>query len=144
MQPAAHFKEVRDIKGIIILLLLAGCAVQPEYPDNIYQAKAFELIAKYNSIHGTNVAVPVVRIGSPANLDEGEAYCPVHADGCWLTINESLDNLRHGPGYAMKDSLPHELAHHICVFLKKCPRGNYHGPKWQHIFDELTSMNKLQ
>lgn len=125
------------MKWVVILLALGGCAIQPDYQDNPYQKRAFELVAQYNSVHGTHVPVPVVRIGSPANLDEGEAYCPTHAEGCWLTINEPLDNLRHGTGYAMNDSLPHEVAHHICVYLKQCPRGNYHGPEWQHIFYEL-------
>ncbi len=124
------------MKYLIFLLILTGCAVQPEYQDNPYQAKAFELIQGYNSKHGTNVPVPVVRIGSLPNLEEGHTFCPSVGSNCWITINENWDIQRHGDGYAMTNILPHELAHHVCIYLGKCPRGeagNYHGPEWKEI-----------
>lgn len=122
---------------LLAALLLSACAITPDYQDNPYQRRAFELVDRYNAAHGTHVPYPVVRIGSLANLDEGQAYCPVHADGCWLTINAAFDAQRHGPDYALSNSTPHEVAHHICVYLKLCPRGNYHGPEWQAIALEL-------
>lgn len=126
------------MKYLILAIFLCGCSeLPPQLNDNPYQQKAIELVTQYNAKHGTSVPVPPVRIAETSNLDEGEAYCPVHASGCWLIINESLDNQRHGIGYAMSNSLPHEVAHHICVYLKKCPRGNYHGPEWQEIATEL-------
>jgi hypothetical protein len=125
------------MKYLIFLLALSGCAVHPEYQDNPYQAKAFELIQKYNVKHGTNVPVPIIRIGTTPNLDEGEIYCPSHADNCWITINESFDNERHGIGYAMGNTLPHELAHAVCVRIITNCTPNYHGKEWQEIALEL-------
>ena len=134
-------RDMKHLSPSLACLLLAGCAGSPELLDNPYQARASALVAAYNARHGSHVPVPVVRVGSLPDLEEGHTYCPAQAAGlCWITVNAPWGDSRHGQGYAISNTLPHELAHSICIYTNKCPRGpagNYHGPEWQALALEL-------
>lgn len=122
------------------ILALSGCAAAIPQPVDPFQARAAELIDGYNTRHGTHVPVPRVMIDAPAVVVwQGETVCQRQPAGGWAdcVIFIAPHRAFHEAAYALENTVPHEVAHVICLMTVPGCGSDDHGPAWQAIALEL-------